>query len=90
MELIVAIGLLIALALAAPRWGCDSRHFGSDDGWFGAPRARRGWRNGGGAPAVGALGALAGQPRRVGRAAGAAVRLASAQPFRPDMTTPRT
>ena len=53
MELIMTIGPLILLALAAPRWGRDSRRLLEPEGWLGdpdprpaaPPRARRpSWR----------------------------------------------
>jgi hypothetical protein len=69
MELIGAIGLLVMLALAAPRWGHDSRRLHSGDGWFGAPRPRRPGRSGSGATATAAWSALAGAPVRVMRGA---------------------
>lgn len=39
MELIVAIGMLVALAVAAARWGYDSRELEPHDGWFGTRRS---------------------------------------------------
>ena len=78
MELIGAIGLLVMLALAAPRWGHDSRRLHPGDGWFGAPRPRRPGRSGSGAVVTAARGALAGArarfvwgARRAGAAPGA-------------------
>jgi hypothetical protein len=65
MELIGAIGLLVMLALAAPRWGHDSRRLHSGDGWFGTPRPRRSGRSGSGAAVMAAWGALAGARARV-------------------------
>src|SRR2546428_10857351 len=65
MELIGAIGLLVMLALAARRWGHDSRHLHPGDGWFGAPRPRRPGRSGSGAVVTAARGALARARARV-------------------------
>jgi hypothetical protein len=61
MELIVAIGMLVALAVAGARWGYDSRELDPQDGWFGARRPD-GLRPGG--------------PRRAGWSRASAPRLA--------------
>jgi len=69
MELIAAIGLLVLLALAAPRWGHDSRHLGSCDGWFGTPRPRGPRSSRPGAALHGTWVALAGARAQIARSA---------------------